>query len=406
MKTLLLLLLLFCQQDNADKLLNDLNDDDPVVRQTATKMLTEREQDLNRYRALSNFTSDPEIRWRLKWVIQTIEMNQKFRSMSTLAPAITLKFEGTAEELFVKLAAITHQKFDARSFGNSKVSIDVTDANLFQVLDLVTKQIGYEWMVGYDFNNERINNATNGLEIGLSGPVVNYNTVVELTANGFSDKTPHSTVSGFKMQVVSTNMGIVNKFGEVITELAVMYKFVAEPGLKYAIGPKLEYTKILNDQGIGTVNHSGISKIALITVPPATKSIKIAGKARYRVPLKVETIIMHGVNLAKEGELFSTDNSRFVIKIESGRIQIHTQGDDNLISERFTGKVTIRRPVGDIMFGGDSGNPGGYISTYPDYFEIYFYSTTSTDCTSVEFEYITEFRDVQFDFSIDSIPLY
>ena len=406
MRFLLILLLALFQDNPTSQLIEDLDNDNPVVRDQATQRLIEREKDIDKYKTLYYDTSNPEVKWRLKQIVQAIEKNQKFRSMATLAPSITLKFEGTAEEAFAKLAEITQQKFDSRAFGSNKVKIDVTDAPLFKVLDLISRQIGYEWIVGYnDPKGDRMNNAVNGLEIGLSGPVVNYTSVVELCAAGFSDKTPNHTTSGFKMQVVSTNFGIVNKFGEVVTELAIMYKFAAEPGLKYAIGPKITYNKILTDQGLAAENRSPVSKIALIAVHPTTKSISVTGRARYRVPLKVENIVIKDINTAKDGELTATDNANFLVKIENQRIQIHARGDDNIISERFTGKVILRRPSGDITFGGDN-NICGYISTYPDYFEIYFYGSATSESNTLEFEYVTEYRDMVFDFAIDNIPLY
>ena len=404
MRFLLVLLLVFFQDDPIKQLIEDLDNDDPVVRQDATKRLIEHEEATDRLKSVYYDTSNLEVKWRLKQVVQAIEKNQKFRSMTTLAPLITLKFEGTVDDLFIKLAEITRQKFDSRAFGNNKVKIDVANAPLFKILDEISKQTGYDWIVGYDNpKGERINNVVNGFEAGLSGPVVNYTTTVELTATGFSGKTPSYTGSGFKMQVTATNFGIVNKFGEVVTQLAVGYKFATEPGLKHAIGPKITYTKVLNDQGLGTVDTSMVSKIALFVVPPTTKSISVVGQARYRIPLKIETITIKDINTVKD---VAKELDGFLISIENQRIRVYAKGNDNLINERFTGKVSLHRPSGTITFGSDNNTTCGYISTYPEFFEIYFYGSTAYESNSLEFEYITEYRDVVFDFNIDNIPLY
>src|SRR5882672_1643291 len=108
MKTLLLLFSLFFQ-DVTDQLVQNLNDDDPDVREKSTRQLIERENDLDRYKALIWDTTDPEVKWRLGKIVKTIEENQKFRGMSTISPLITLKFSGEIKDLFAELAKVTGQ---------------------------------------------------------------------------------------------------------------------------------------------------------------------------------------------------------------------------------------------------------------------------------------------------------
>lgn len=391
-----------------ERLMEDLDNNDPTIRESATGQLITREHDIDKYKALFNDTANPEVKWRIKKVIDSIEANQKFRSMTTIVPLITIKYEGSTTDLFAKLSTMTGQKFDARAFGDNKVKIDCTDEPVFKILDLISKQIGYEWVVTYRDAKENV------LDQFIGSPILNYISTVELTALGMSDRTPHYTGQGFKMQAVQTSLGINNKFGTVTTEAAIQFKYASDPGLKFAVGPKIKYTKIITDAGIETINRSLLACDMLFSVPPTTKSVNLKGKATYRIPMKIETVVLEGIETLKPDanhdviKDFAQYPDISVAMSTSNALSVLFKGTDNLCKERFTGTFKITKLGGAVVLENGSGNGSGYISVYEDHFQFYIYGTPGSDdaISKIEFQYISELRDIEFDFAIDNIPLY
>lgn len=394
-----------------ENLVEDLDSNDPATRDAATSRLIERENSLEKYKAIFNDTLNPEVKWRLKKVIISIEANQKFRAMTTLSPLITIKYEGTMDTLFSKLTELTGQKLDARAFGDNNVKIDCTNAPLFQVLDLACKQIGYDWEVNYRDKKGDV------IDIYQTSPISEYTNAIELTGVGMSDKTPGYAGQPFKIQTVQTSFGINNKFGEVVTEAVIQFKYAADPGLKFAVGPKIKYTKIVTDKGVELLDRSAMARYALVSAPPTTHNISFKGKATYRFPMKVETIelnidALHTIKPNANGDCYLdfADRPEFRAQLNNGNISIHAMGHDNLVKERFTGPFTVKKKGGTVILerGTNNSTSSGYINVYEDYFQFYIYGTPSGDdaVSLITFEYITEFRDLTFDFAIDNIPLY
>lgn len=404
MKFLLLLLLMFCQ--DTDKLLQDLNNDDPIVRQDATKQLMEQERNLGWFKSLVSTTSDPEVKWRLAKVVETIEANQKFRSLSTVSPLITIKFSGEIKDLFAKLTEITGHKLDVRAFGDNKVTVDYVDAPLFKVLDEACKQIGYDWEVTrYDVKGDFIKS---------TDIVTEYTTSINLAGMGMSNKTPSYTASGFKMQATQTHISIHNKFNEITTEVAILFKYAVDPGIHYSAGPKIKYTKIIADGDVNLKNYSEQSDYCLASAPPTTKHISIAGKATYRIPMKVEDVVLDIspiYNIKPDANGNATMeflNSNFSIIKSGAQMYVYSKGDYKM-KERFLGKYEIKDKNGNIVLGNRGTQTGnGYISTSDDYWVFYVYGSNGTpfEISTISFDFITEFRDISFDFAIDNIPLY
>lgn len=412
MKFLLLLLLMFYQ--DTDKLLQDLNNDDPVIRQDATKHLIEQEKELERFKCLVATTSDPEVKWRLAKVVQTIESNQKFRSMSTISPLITLKFSGEIKDLFAKLAETTGQKFDARAFGDNKVTLDCVDTPLFQVLDDVCKQAGYDWEVVYrDSKGDCIKTVYGDRNIWI--PNLNYTTSIELTGVGMSSKTPNSVVPGFKIQATQTSFSIFHKFNETFTQSAISFRYAADPSLKFLVGPKITYTKITTNEGVELINTS-TEPVYMLTQPPSTtKSISLKGKATYRFPMKVETIVLDTSLISDvkpdangDRHMGFADRPDIVATMTTNTFIVAMTGADNYVKDRFLNIYTIKDTKGRVAASKtDPTDAAGFLSVYDDHFQFYMYSNGSTYVpSSIEFQYVTELRDISFDFAIDNIPLY
>jgi hypothetical protein len=408
MKILLFLLLLFCQ--DTDKLIQDLNNDDPVVREKATAQLIECEGDLEKFKTMAAQALNPEVKWRLEKAIKSIEANQKFRAATIISPLITLKFEGTIGDLFAKLGVITGQIFDARAFADNKVKIDCINTPLFKVLDLACKQIGFDWEINYrDSKGDVMDQYTRA-------PLLDYTTTTEICGVGMSDRTPHYTGQGFKMQAVQTSLSINNQFGAVTTEAFIQFRFAQDPGLKFAVGPKIKYTKITTDDGTELPDRSVQCRYAMFHAPPTTKSISIKGKATYRIPMKIETITLKGIDILKPNPngnevqmSFADYEDIIVVMNSSNNIEVRFSGVDNVFKDRFTGKYSVIKKGGTtILENGNGSASGGYINVSDDHLQFYIYGTPGSDdaISTITLEYITEFRDISFDFAIDNIPLY
>lgn len=400
---------LFAQdQTPFQKLIDDLDSNDPKIREAATAKLIEQEDHLEVIKSLAVQVINPEVKWRLISVVTTISSNQKFRSLATVSKPITLKFEGLVEELFSILSKTTGHRFDTRSFGNHKVKIDCTDAPLFEILDSVAKQIDYDWIV------TRFDAKGNRLEDAPATPTIDYVTVVELTAQGLNGKLPNSVTNGYKIAVDETSFSINNKFGKVITETALKLKHAQDPGIKSALGPILNFTKIVNDRGIETINRSASSKYALFTLPPDSKSVSVAGKARFRIPMHTITVTLDNLDTMKtdangNASMTFAEWPNFVVKYQNGHVEVHGVGHDNLIKERFTGTFALYKKDGTIVISSSEQPSGcsGYISLYEDHMAFYVYGNSSpSDVAKVVFGYVSEYRDISFDFKIDDIPLY
>lgn len=413
MKILLLLLLLFCQ-DATDQLLQNLDNNDPAVREDATRQLIDREKDFDKYKALIGETANPEIKWRLEKIVRVIEENRKFRGMSTLSPLITLKFSGEIKDLFTKLAEITGQKFDARAFGDNKITVDHVDAPLFQVLDDACKQAGYDWETVYRDSKGDYIRVVYG-DRSVWSPLLNYTTSIELTAVGMSTKTPNSVVPGFKLQATQTSFSIYNKFNVTHTQAAIQLKYAADPSLKFLVGPKISYTKIITNEGIELTSTGTEPTVTLITPTPTTKSVSIKGKATYRFPMKVETIRLDTapiINIKPNGDgdryMGFTDYPNVVAKMTTNTFLIQISGQDNCVKDRFLNIYKIKDTKGNVVINKtDPADSGSYFSIFDDGFQFYMYNNGSTYVPgSIEFQYVTELRDISFDFAIDDIPLY
>lgn len=411
MRILLLLLLLFCQ-DTTDKLIQDLKNDDPVIREAATNKLMTREQDLSIYKSFE--ASDPETKWRLGKVIQVIEANQKFRSMSTVSPLVTLKFSGEIKDLFAKLAEITGQKFDVRAFGDNKVTIDCVDTPLFQVLDETCKQTAFDWEVVYRDTKGDVIRTVYG-DRSIWSPNTTYTTVIELTGVGMSSKTLNSVVPGFKLQVTQTSLSVNNTFNGVNTSAMVQFKCAAEPSLRFVSGPKLDYTKIVTNEGVELINTSTEALYAIVRPPPTTKSISLKGKATYRFPMRVETIVLDVtpiINVARDanGDKYMgfAEYPNIMAKMTSNTFNIIMSGDDNHPKERFLNSYSIKGANGKVGISkAEQGDIGSYFSVYDDHLQFYMYANGTTFVPdTIEFQYVTELRDISFDFTINDIPLY
>lgn len=409
----LLLLLLIMFQDSVDSLINDLDNADPTIRETATIKLAAQEKYLDTYKSRFENVVNPEVKWRLKRAITIIEANQKFRSMSTTSPNITIKFEGTATDLFAKLSEITKQTLDTRAFGDYKVKIDCTDTPLFKVLDEACKQIGFDWEVNY--RNEK----GDVIDQNQWSPAINYTTSIELTGAGMSDKTPNHTAPGFKMQVAQTSFSVNNAFnGPPTVQAGVMFKFAADPSMKFVVGPRITYTKMVTNAGVETINTSELARYALCVIPPDSKSISLKGKAKYRFPMKTETINLdlqplNGQRPDAQGNRylgFAEYTNIKVIITSNNQVEVHMEGADNLAKDRFLGVYSVKKPDGTVILENNGGNSSGsgYMNVYADYLSFFIYGAggSNNELGSLSFEYVTELRDMEFDFSIDNIPLY
>lgn len=409
----LLLLFSLIFQDPTDQLLENLSNDDPVVREQSTKQLIEREQDLNRYKALIWDTTDVEVKWRLDKIVKTITANQHFRSITTLVPLITIKHEGTIGELFAKLSEMTGQKFDARAFGDNKTSIDCVNTPLFNVLDIACKNLGYDWEVVY-------RNSKGDYITGIYGdrtiwtPTTDYTTSIELTGVGMTSRVPSFTGRGYKVQVVETSFSINNKIQrkERATQVYLQLRHAAEPSLKFVTGPKISYSSIVTNKGERLQALPVENNMFVLFAPePDTKSVSIKGKATYRFPMKIEKIILDTSALIDmkfdantEKHLAFTNYPGITVKQQFNTISVYVDG----VKDRFLGTYCVKKPDDTVVMERNSTVGQSNVSIYDDHFMFYIYGNGGTPAAiaTIEFDYVVELRDISFDFAIDDIPLY
>jgi len=267
-----------------EELVEQLGDDDPVVRdQAQSKLIKLGPRIVTALKQVAAASKDPQIRDSVLTIAQNIEAQEKLSKVYREARRANLKLEGAnAKSAFDHIEkAYGIALHPLARLPEGVVTVDLKDATILQAMDAVCAQLK---SVAYDFDAEKI----------------------RLTSGPFVPQ-PRAYAEAFRVRVVSLTKTVENTFDKLTAQMAV--KLAADWGpevkplegymidVQEAVGAGGEKLTVTNPYGPNAMNpmwqiqkmRGGVGPETLVNVtelpPSLTKLSSIKCKATFRFPL-------------------------------------------------------------------------------------------------------------------------
>jgi hypothetical protein len=308
----LLLLGLFAQDQGLRELIQRLEDDRAESREKAQKdIVALGEAAIPALKAVVDSVQSPgELKLRAAAVIREIELSVKAAKAFREPKRVTLKVDDRAlREVLEEVARQAEVKIEAAGIDvTAQVTLDVADAPLFEVLDLICRdQAERTWEPQDDGSIRFLRDRHVGCPAAYSGPFrVRVQSINAQRNNDFKARTVVLTLSlqadwdrRYKpSKAVEIELGkLVDDQGSAleVTPMDGNFNFRAVPGAQLRIG-------------VGIVQDAGESGRVFIVrgLHPAATTITLEGTARFSFPLDQREIKFEKPGISESRELGDT----------------------------------------------------------------------------------------------------
>jgi hypothetical protein len=215
------------QDTEIEELIEQLSDDNFVVREQAEKRLVEI--GARAIEAVREALEDPdaEVRERAQRILAQIERLEQVEKAIQPPPSVNIEFDGTLSDLINQVKEQTGVEIgagEARNVLDAAVKLTVKDASLFTVMDEICSQLE---TVSWELSDE-------GRIRFVKEPFVRM----------------PSFVSGpYRIRIIRTESYWSNEFKSVTSAWAVVFKADVLPGISMFGTPQIQVGKMTDDKG-------------------------------------------------------------------------------------------------------------------------------------------------------------